>query len=72
MSWPPTRTVPRDGGMMPARQRKRGGLARAVRADEAEHFAGLEGKGQFVHGGEFAVKFGEAVNLDHGLASGYL
>ena len=49
---------------------QRGGLARAVRADEAQHFAGLDGKRKFVHGGELAVKFGEAFDLNHALASG--
>ena len=46
---------------------QRGGLARAVRADQADDFAGLDGKRQIVHGGEFAVKLGEAFNLNHAL-----
>ena len=49
---------------------QRGGLARAVRADQAHHFAGLEGKRKLVHGGEFAVKFGEVFSLNHVLEPG--
>ena len=52
-----------DAGETP----QRGGLARAVRADQAHHLAGLEGKGKLIHGGEFAVKFGEPFDLNHGL-----
>ena len=47
-----------------------GGLARAIRADQADDFAGLDGKRKFVHGGEFAVKFGKTFNLDHALPLG--
>ncbi len=47
-----------------------GGLARAIRADQAHHFAGLDRKRKLVHGDELAVKFGETFNLNHALPSG--
>ena len=64
-SCPQMRIVPRVGGMMPARRAQRGGLARAVRTDQAEDFAGLDGKGEIVHGGESAVQLGETLDFNH-------
>ena len=43
----------------------RGALAGAVRADEAEHFAGPDFEVQILHGDELAVHLGEVTKFDH-------
>ena len=43
----------------------RGGLARAVWAEEAEEFAAGEVEGEAVEGGERAVAFGDGAELEH-------
>ena len=40
-------------------------LARAVRADQSEHFARLDHKGQFAHRRETVVELGQTVGFDH-------
>ena len=45
---------------------QRGRLAGAIGADEAQHFARRDRKGEVLHGDERAVQFGEAADLDHG------
>src|SRR5664279_3604855 len=44
---------------------KRGRLAGAIGADEAEHFAGGDRERQPSHGLEVAVAFGEPLDVDH-------
>jgi len=44
---------------------KRGGFPRAVRADKAHHFAGVDGETQFADRGDVAVEFCEAFDRDH-------
>ncbi len=42
-----------------------GGLARAVGANEAEHFTGAHRKGEIAHGRETAEELSETGDLDH-------
>ncbi len=44
-----------------------GGLAGAVGSEEADHFAGMRGEGDFVDGDEVAIAFVEPSDLEHGV-----
>ena len=48
---------------------KRGGLARAVRSDQADDLTWLHVEREVVHGGELSVALGEMGDVDHGVYS---
>jgi hypothetical protein len=55
----------RGGHDQPKQDAQRGRLARAVRAEEAEHLAGADVQIQPVKRGHAAVSFGQALAPDH-------
>jgi hypothetical protein len=56
---------PRGGGHEAEEHAQRGGLARAVGAEEPDDAASLDGEGDVVDGGQTGEALGEAVDLDH-------
>ena len=52
------------GLQQPAHQPNRRRLARAVRADQAEHFARFDRQAQFAHGNDVAVFFRHAIQSE--------
>ena len=54
----------RSGSARPSSMRRRRGLSRAVRAEEARHGAGLDLEGEVVHGHRRAVALGHMVQSD--------
>jgi hypothetical protein len=55
----------RGGGGEPGHDAHCGGLAGAVRAEEAGHLTGLDLEGDVVDGREGTVALGESVDCDH-------
>ena len=68
--WPLTIPSPLAGFEQRGQEADRGALAGAVRADEAEHLAGLDLQVQAIDGLEFAVVLCEVGEFDHGEAEG--
>ena len=58
--------MPADGRQEGRQDAQRGGLARAVRADEAEQVAFVDGEVQPIQGGDVAVEARQAEGLNGG------
>ncbi len=71
MSKPKMRAVPGGGRHERRQHADEGGLARAVRAEQAEDFAVLDSERERVHGAKIAEALGQVFHFDIGHGYGF-